>query len=145
MYGMKPDVMEQFGLDCTLLRMLEAGDALHRIGLLSAMLAVPEVSAMPTHVFSASACREFLGVHESRGTEWFNKEHFEELGEWLVMLSLIDSASRAESAASVSSAMVKAENMLNYSRELAAHAGYRTGLYQRMLLISRHELSLECA
>jgi glycosidase len=144
MSGMKPGVMEQFGLDCTLHRMLEMGGALHRIGLLSAMLTVPEVSAIPTHIFFASACREFLDVHESRGTEWFNKERFEELGEWLAMLSLIASASRAEPAASVSAAMVKAENMLNYSKELAAHAGYRTGLYQRMSLMSRHELSSDC-
>ncbi|MBV5339655.1 MAG: alpha-amylase [Deltaproteobacteria bacterium] len=142
--GMKPGVMEQFGLDCTLRRMLEVGGAMYRIGLLSAMLTVPEISAMPTHVFSASACREFLDVHESRGTEWFNKERFEEMGEWLAMLSLIGSASHAKSVASVSAAMVKAENMLNYSRELAAHAGYRTGLYQRMALMSRHELSSDC-
>jgi glycosidase len=141
--GTKAGVMEQFGLDCTLRRMLGADGALHRVRLLSAILALPEISALPTHIFSASACREFLDVHESRGTEWFNKERFEELGKWLAMLGLIASASRAESAVSVSAAMVKAENMLNYANELAAHAGYRTGLYQRMLLISKHELSLD--
>jgi len=133
MSGMKPGVMEQFGLDCTLRRMLVLDGALHRIGLLSALLAFPEVSALPAHVFSASPCREFLNVHESRGTEWFNKERFEKLGEWLAILALMDSDSRAESAAAVSAAMAKAEKTLNQSRELAAHAGYRTGMYRRML------------
>jgi len=133
MFGMKPGVLEQFGLDYTLRRMLDVDGALHRIGLLSTLLALSEISAMPVHVFSTVACREFLDVHESRGTEWFNKERFEELGEWLAMLSLINSDSRAASVGAVSAAMAKAENILNYSKGLAAHAGYRTALYRRVL------------
>ena len=133
MFGMKPGVLEQFGLDCTLSRMLDVDGVLNRISLLSSLLALPEVSAEPTHVFSASPFREFLDVHESRGTEWFNKERFEELGEWLAILSLIHSASCTESAGAVSAAMVEAEKALNYSRVLAAQVGYRTGLYRRLL------------
>lgn len=131
--GMKPGALEQFGLDCTLRRMLGMDGATHRISLLSALLALPEVSTNPPHIFYATPSREFLAVHESRGTEWFNKECFEELGEWLAIIGLLEAGKPLLSAGAVSASMVKVEDELQYSRELAAHAGYRTSLYRRML------------
>ncbi len=131
--GMEPGILERFGLDCTLQRMLDSDGARYRIGLLSALLALPEVSVLSSDILVAAACRDFLNVHESRCVEWFNKERFEELGEWLAILSLIDCDSRETPVMAVSLGLLTAENDLNYSRELAAHAGYRVGLYQRML------------
>lgn len=133
LFGMKPGVLEKYGLDCTLSRMLDRNGSRHRINLLMALLALPEVSAMPAHVFSAPACRAFLSVQESRGTEWFSKERFEELAEWLATIGLIDAAKPLLSAGAVAAAMAKAESVLQYSRRLAAHIGYRAGLYRRML------------
>jgi hypothetical protein len=130
LFGMKPGVLEQFGFDCTLRRMLDVDGASHRIILLSALLALPEE---PAHVFSVSACRAFLAVHESRGVEWFNKERFEELGEWLAITGFIDAGALPKPSSALSAAMVKAEDELNQSYDLAALAGYRTGLYRSML------------
>ncbi|MBW4056218.1 MAG: alpha-amylase, partial [Proteobacteria bacterium] len=132
MYGTKAGALEQYGLDCSLRRMLEQGGAMHRVRLLSALLSLPDISAGLTGAFSTPACREFLNIHESRGIEWFNKERFEELAEWMTIISLIHSVSPAVSARVLSTAIASAEKMLNHSKELASRAGYRTGLYQRM-------------
>ncbi len=134
MSGMNPGLLEKFGLDCSLRRMLDGVGAPHRLSLLSALLGLPEVSTMSAHVFTASVSREFVGIHESRGTEWFNKERFEELGEWLAIVGLIDSDDALKPDSAISAAMVKAENELHYFRELAVHAGYRAGLFRRMLV-----------
>jgi hypothetical protein len=138
MSGMNSGIPEQCGLDCTLRRMLDYDGSRHKIALLSALLELPGFSlakapAMSGEVFSAPACREFLDVHESKGTEWFSKERFEELGEWLAITGLIDSGTLPISSGVVTAAMIKAEDVLNQSCELAAAAGYRTGLYRRML------------
>jgi hypothetical protein len=133
MFGMNPGVLEQFGLDCTLQRMLDRDGALHRSRLLSALLVLPDASATLSGAFSASVSRDFLEIHESGGVEWFNKERFEELGEWQAIIELIDSGKLPMSSGVVSAAMIKAENALKQSCELAAHAGYRTGLYRCML------------
>ena len=132
--GMKTGALAQYGLDCTLRRMLDvAEDAGHRCELLSALLTLPEKPAMTALIFAAPACREFLGVHESRGVEWFNKERFEELGEWLAIVGLVDAGKLPQPPGALSAAMINVESELHYFRELASHAGYRTGLYQRMV------------
>ncbi|MDD5285790.1 MAG: hypothetical protein PHD54_08010, partial [Desulfuromonadaceae bacterium] len=133
MSGMKSGALEQFGFDCTLRRMMEMDGARQRITLLNALLSIPEAFAQSAHVFSASACRKFLNVHESRGIEWFNKERFEELAEWLAIRGIIDAGMLPKPSSTISAAMVEAENTLNQSCELAASAGYRTALYRRLL------------
>jgi hypothetical protein len=133
MYAKEPGDFERFGLDCTLRRMLRADGARHRIRLLFALLALPETSVTQADIFSAPACREFLDVHESRGTEWFNKERFEELGEWLAILDLLNSDTRAAAAGALSTAMARAENERHYALSVAEQAGFRTGLYRRIV------------
>lgn len=130
--GMTPGGLELFGLDFTLRRMLDRDCARHSIALLCALLALPDVAEAPAGIFSVPACREFMGVHESRGAEWFNKERFEELGEWLAVVGFVDAVKPKLSVATVLAAMAKAQNVLNRSFELAALAGYRTGQYRRM-------------
>ncbi|MDA8428754.1 MAG: alpha-amylase family glycosyl hydrolase [Geobacteraceae bacterium] len=140
--GMQAGILEQFGLDCTLRRMLDADGARHRLGLLAALLTQPSLSTPSAQLFSVSACRSFLAVHESRGVEWFNKERFEELGEWLALTGVVDADMRSLSAKVISAALVRAEDELRRCCELAAHAGYRTGLYRRMLLDKPERVSL---
>ncbi|MFA7403059.1 MAG: alpha-amylase family glycosyl hydrolase [Pelobacteraceae bacterium] len=153
-FGLKQEILEQFGFDCTVRRMLDMNGALHLISLLSALLALTSpdnqdtcmnevissleiaendcsLSKVPVKVeymFTSAPSREFLCVHESSGTEWFNKERFEELEKWLAVIGLIDTGTLPSGA--VSAAMTKAENSMNHACELAAHSGYRTGLYR---------------
>ncbi len=144
MAGLKPDALGLFGLDCTLRRMLDPDGAQHKIGLLSALLAlsIPDKqdrcmpaneAALSTRIFSDPACLEFLAVHEESGTEWFNKERYEELGEWLAILGLIDSDLSSIAADALSAAMVKTENMLSCAMDMAAEAGYRTETCRRLI------------
>ena len=133
MFDMNPGALEQCGLDCSLRRTLDGPDFHNKNLLLLALMSLENASEMKTDILSAPACREFLDVHESRGTEWFNKERFEELMEWVALTGLIDSNVITTSAAAVSAAMAQAENELNIVTELAAHAGYRVGMYRRMI------------
>jgi len=129
MRGVKSTALEQFGLDCTLRRMLDKYTGQHAILLLSAMLAYPESSAVAATAFSASTCREFMQVHESEGVEWFNKERFETLAEWLSIIGFLLPDKLSMAAGKLSDAAAHAEQGLNESISLAAHAGYRTGLF----------------
>ncbi len=130
--GMKSDVLEQFGLDCTLRRMLSPDIAKQSLDLMSALLELPEKQEMAAYLFVTPACRNFLAVHESMGTEWFNKERFEELCEWLAIVGLLDAGELPEPPSDISIEMVKAERILEKQYEQAEIAGYRTVLYQRM-------------
>lgn len=132
LYGMKPDVMEQYGLDYTLRRMLFIDGARHRLGLLAALLALPGTAEKTASLFTEPSCRAFLGVHESRGLEWFNKEYFEELVVWLATTRLIDSGNFAQSPGIAAAELVDAETELNRACDLAGSAGYQTALYQRL-------------
>jgi glycosidase len=127
--GMKPAVLEQFGLDCSL-RMMSDGIALLSPGLLPALLTLHEKSPRP--IFSTSACREFLQVHESGGVEWFNKERFEELAEWISILGFLMPEKPAPTARGLSVAVAEAGRKLQHNIDLAVHAGYRTGLFLRL-------------
>ncbi len=130
--GMKPGTMEQFGIDCTLNRMLDKECAVHRMSLLKTLLDLAEESVVPANMFAVSACREFSDVHESSGTEWFNKERFEELAGWLSIIGPVHVGTLPGSVSALSAEMEKAEREFIKSCELAAYAGYRTGLYRRM-------------
>jgi hypothetical protein len=129
MRGVKSTALETFGLDCTLRRMLDKHGAQHGILLLSALLAYPETSAAMATAFSASVCREFLQVHESEGVEWFNKERFETLAEWLSILGFLLPDKLSMAVGKLSAAAAHADQGLHDSIALAAHAGYRTGLF----------------
>ena len=141
---MKPDILEQFGLDCTLRRM-SGVDTLFRTSLLSAMLSLPVKYASSASVSSASACREFLQVHESGGVEWFNKESFEELSEWLSILGLLLPDKLSLTAGTLSASMAQAEKELSHYIGLAAHAGYRTGLFLQLASSSDKSATVEKA
>jgi glycosidase len=129
--GMKPSVLEQFGLDCSL-RMMRDGITLFSPGLLPALLTLPEKSTALPPFFLTSACREFLRVHESGGVEWFNKEHFEELAEWMSILGFLMPEKPTLSASRLSVVAAKAERDLNRYIDLAVRAGYRKELFLQL-------------
>lgn len=125
---MKPDCWKKFGLDCSLRRM-SGENTPPNSGLLSALLALQESATTTQSIFSVSACREFLQVHESGDVEWFNKERFEEMAEWLSILGILVTGKLSQTASSLSSLAAKAVKELGRSIDLASHAGYRTGLF----------------
>ena len=135
LYGIKPLYLQQFGLDYTLRYLLNTDAAQHKVELLSAMLSFSVRAEVTVNILVTPACRRFLGVHESRGVEWFNKENFEELAEWLVIAGLINAGNLPKPPSVISAEMVGAENELLRSTELAARAAYRTILY-RCLAVS---------
>jgi len=74
-----------------------------------------------------------MQVHESGGTEWFNKECFEELLEWISITALMEGATGKPAPRTISARLgvLAAENLI--SNESAVHAGYRTKLLLRLL------------
>jgi hypothetical protein len=130
-----------FGLDYTLKqadRVEPAADSQRSVQLLQALLApdgkaAADSSAAVRGAFDASACCSFMQVHESGGTEWFNKECYEELLEWFSLIALLGVAARkpAPRTITVRLGRLAAEN--RQLVELAAHAGYRAKLLLRLL------------
>ncbi|MBW4054570.1 MAG: alpha-amylase [Proteobacteria bacterium] len=83
-------------------------------------------------LFELEACRKYVLIHESGGTEWFNKERFEELGEWIAVLSLMERYKLPLSARVVSTMMGEAERSLRLSASLAHEVGYRRHLFSEL-------------
>ncbi len=83
-------------------------------------------------LFKLEACRKYLLNHESDGVEWFNKERFEELSEWITLLMLVNGCEMPCSARLVSSKMAEAERSLGLVIKLAQDVGYRSRLFVEM-------------
>ena len=136
----EPGDLDTFGLDCTLRHVVQAEDsdretARRAAQLLRALLAWggPDGGA-PAIVtaFSCPACREFMQVHESDGVEWFNKERFEELAEWLAVIGLVALALKRPASRTVSAWLAATGRELAACTVLAAHAGYRSHLFRQL-------------
>jgi glycosidase len=80
-------------------------------------------------LFGVEACRIFLLNHESDGIEWFNKERFEELSEWVILLLLLGRCDSSLSARTLSTKMGAAERAIMQIAESAQDAGYRSRLF----------------
>ncbi|MFZ2949987.1 MAG: alpha-amylase family glycosyl hydrolase, partial [Desulfuromonadaceae bacterium] len=133
------------GLDYTLRKFLHrAGDpgfSSRAPGLLSALLewwrseerhhAGSSLKLMQS-LFELESCRNYLLVHESDGVEWFNKERFEELCEWLILLQLVEGCSAAATARVISTKMGAAERALALGAKLAQDVGYRSRLFAEL-------------
>lgn len=138
-----------FGLDYILRRMLTPADgrttdfdAQRAVQLFRALLTCrvtggngkKKETAMPAEtVFTLPACRDFMLVHTSGGVEWFNKERFEELSEWLAVMALARLAVQRPVGRTVAAWLAATERDLKQRVELAAHAGYRTVLFLHLL------------
>ena len=142
--------LEAFGLDCTLRRMLKgylAGESAQRaVELLMALLAWDGqddggVADPMAAAFSCRACRDFLLIHDSDGVEWFNKERFEELAEWLAVIGLVKLALKRPAGRTVSAWLAAAGRQQDAGVALAAHAGYRSRLFLQLLAMPAKTLA----
>jgi len=136
-----------FGLDCCLVQILDKDhdNDLHTrcIPLLSALLEWWRAGAQSAPrrfehtdmkgIFSLPACRAYLLIHESEGVEWFNKERFEELWEWITFLNVLDGIKSTSSAKTLAGRMAAAELALVQSVELASMSGYKSRLMIELL------------
>jgi len=141
--GVMPD---EFGLDYTLRNSLAGSDKAavqrqaHLLKVLLAYGRLPvgeagkkaSAKASPRQ-FSLAAGRDFMQVHDSGGVEWFNKERFEELSEWLKLLELAGLAAQHPVVRTLTAWLARTDRELKKQAELAAHAGYRTELYLDLL------------
>ncbi len=130
------------GLDVTLRSfLLRDDDALfssRAVGLMTALLewwrlagddvGTPGLKGLQK-LFTLGACRKYLLHHESEGTEWFNKERFEELCEWVTLLLLVVGGGTVQTARSVSTRAGAAERTLGLAVTLARDVGYRSRLF----------------
>ncbi|HIJ87647.1 MAG TPA: alpha-amylase [Desulfuromonadales bacterium] len=80
-------------------------------------------------LFELEACQAFLLHHESDGVEWFNKERFEELFEWLSLLLLLEGCAATASARTITAKMAEAEHAISSGVNLARDVGYRSRLF----------------
>lgn len=85
------------------------------------------------NMFILPASRTYLLIHESDGTEWFNKERFEELCEWIELLSLLDGLKAVKSPKVVCSRMASAECVIGQATELAKSVGYKSRLFVKII------------
>ena len=83
-------------------------------------------------LFELEACRTFLLHHDSGGIEWFNKERFEELCEWITLLMLIEGCSVPLTARAVTARMGGAERAICLNVKLAQDVGYRSRLFSEL-------------
>ncbi len=133
------------GLDYTLRKYFQRdgdpGFGSRAIGLLSALLgwwrsderdlAASNLKQMQ-RLFELEACQAFLLHHESGGVDWFNKERFEELYEWLTLLLLVEGCKVPVSARAVSMRMGVSERAISQGLKLAQDVGYRSRLFMEL-------------
>lgn len=137
LHGYPPDTLEQFGLSSTLLRSCKSvGDdkdtvsADAPVALLFALLSYSAHNAKKDttpieRAFDLPACCDFMLVHDSAGTSWFNKERFELLLLWLYLIDLASDTSTVCSSTQFKSSVQEIVRL----KEMAGHAGYRTKLF----------------
>ncbi|MBL0224394.1 MAG: alpha-amylase [Geobacteraceae bacterium] len=134
--------LEKFGLDYSLNQSIEPGtvsDTGRTVQLLQALLALEESGSrapegsIVERAFASPACCSFLQRHESGGTEWFNKERFEELLEWISIVSLMESVGHIPAQRTTSGLLGRMAGENRRLQDLAAHAGYRARLLLRLL------------
>ena len=130
------------GLDYTLRKFLQRdgdpGFSSRGIELLAALLewwrsgerdSTATVLKQMQKLFESDSGREFLLIHVTDGIEWFNKERFEELSEWLTLILLLDGCNAPLSARIVSTRMGMAERTISLGAKLAQDTGYRSRLF----------------
>jgi len=130
--------LERFGLDYSI---KQAGkletpyENQNTVELLQALLDLDGsvVGMSPQTVFATDSCRTFLRVHESGGTEWFNKERFKELLEWISIGQLMESAAAKPAPRTVSALLGRLAAEELRLNGMAAVAGYRTQMLLRLL------------
>jgi glycosidase len=133
------------GLDYTLRTFLRREDdpsfARRAVELLSALLewwrsagrepAAGSLKQMQS-LFELAACRTFLQHHKSDGIEWFNKERFEELLEWVTLLLLLEDCGESLAARGIATRMAEAERAVTVGMAFARDVGYRSRFFTEL-------------
>ena len=128
-----PDCLDRFALDYTLREFME--DALDDdpVGLLKALLArfsQGKEAESPHDIFVIPDCRHYLLVHDSNGTNWFNKERFESLTIWILIVKFCDSLLKQTASHEPASWHVaSSRHEMRRLAKLAEKAGYRTEMF----------------
>ena len=91
--------------------------------------------------FELEACQAFVQLHVSDGVEWFNKERFEELYEWMALLILLDGCGTAPTARTITARMGEVERDITLGVKLAGDAGYRSRLFAELPVKGRRPVS----
>jgi hypothetical protein len=133
--------LDQYGLDYSLKQVgkFDTQAEGHRsVRLLQALLSLEPVGSVDSvalleKAFSTTDSRDFMLVHESGGTEWFNKERYEELLEWFSIISLLELAASKSTARTITIRLGRLAVETTRLAELAIHAGYRTTLLLHLL------------
>jgi len=139
----EPHALTLYGLDYTFRKLTEQNPEYLLSGagyvqLLQALLAAgADTVAQPVFaplekILALPACQEFILVHESEGQEWFHKERFELLLQWLVMIRLTAFAEEPPAVGLGKWVQIAASDVQHFT-ELAAHSGYRLDLFLRLL------------
>lgn len=128
-----------YGLDCTLSQVLlkDHDNDLHSrcVSLLLALLEwwrSDRNNVKHTDVksiFYLPACRYYIQVHESESIEWFNKERFEELLEWITFLNVLDEIKSNSSDKTIIAKIASAELAFARAADLATLVGYKSKLF----------------
>jgi glycosidase len=134
--------LDLFGLDYSLkqvCRLETSSEGQHAVLLLQALLdregagKATEDRAAVERAFATASCCTFMQVHESAGTEWFNKECYEELLEWFSIIALMEEAATNPAPRTLSTRLGRMAAENRRMIEAATHAGYRTRLLLRLL------------
>jgi glycosidase len=134
--------LDLFGLDYSLkqvCRLETVSEGQHAVQLLQALLALEgagsatEGNTVAERAFATAACCTFMQVHESGGTEWFNKECFEELLEWFSIIAQMEGAVDKPAPRTISARLGRLAAENQHMNESAAHAGFRSKLLLRLL------------
>ncbi|MBC8017941.1 MAG: alpha-amylase [Verrucomicrobia bacterium] len=133
--------LDRYGLDYSLKQAQGHGtpaEGHHSAQLLQALLSGESADTTDNvtpleRAFSTAAGRDFMQVHESGRTEWFNKERYEELLEWLAIISLMERAASKPAARTIATWLGSAAAENRRLTELAIHAGYSTTLLLGLL------------
>ena len=83
--------------------------------------------------FTTRAGHEFLQLHVSGGTEWFNKERYEELLEWFAIIALLKLAAGTATARTLATRLGRLALENKRLAGVAARVGYRSTLLLQTL------------
>lgn len=86
-----------------------------------------------TSMFMLPACRSYILIHESEGTEWFNQERFDELCEWSSLLITLEGIKSVKSSIVICSRMSSAERAISLATGLAKRVGYKSALFVKTI------------
>ncbi|MDU0459631.1 MAG: alpha-amylase family glycosyl hydrolase [Geobacteraceae bacterium] len=84
-------------------------------------------------MFVLPACRSYMLIHESEGTEWFNQERFDELCEWSALLITLEGIKSVKSSIAICSRMASAERAISLATGLAKRVGYKSALFVKTI------------